>query len=593
MPKKILFAFLGLVIIGALATTSYFIFNQGAARPSAEGGPGERGIAITPRSAKAFLTDPDIERWAVVVGISDYKNNPAVTDLKYADRDAQSFYDFLVSPQGGCFKTENIQLLLNQKATVSNLRSALGTFLGKTADKDLVVIYMAGHGAPDPKKWENLYFLTHDADLDSLPNTAYPMDDLTRDLQRYIKAKKVIVITDACHSAAVSGGMIAMRGNEGYRVNDYLKKLAESREGCTFITASRAGEGSQESEKWGSGHGVFTHFLLEGLKGKADRNGDGFITMKEAYDYLYPKVQRESENGQAPFASAYLDNSIPIGICEPEKIGLTSRPVSQLPPTPVTQAPPKETVDIVELANYYLSLTDVSGREYEARHAYSLALQTNLPKEKSTEIKGRLIELNKKLVFSSFPTPDSTIYTVKAGDNITNISQKYNVETGMGDIALGHIRRINGLKTRNIFSNDILKILTGQIWVHISKTNLTMTLYINDDFIKEYRISVGDPTRNCDTPVGTYTIGTKTIHPTWYKKTDDGRKEEVPYGDTRNVLGTRWMAFRETPSLGIHGTTMPETIGKKISNGSVRMYNADVEEVYDLISKGAKIVVEE
>jgi len=328
MSKKILFAFLGLVVLGALAITSYLIFNHKEARTSAEGGPamrGERGIIITPREAKAFLADPDIERWAVVVGISDYKNNPAVTDLKYADRDAQSFYDFLVSPQGGCFKTENIQLLLNQKASVSNLRYALGTFLGKTADKDLVVIYMAGHGAPDPKKWENLYFLTYDADMNSLPNTAYPMDDLTRDLQRYIKAKKVIVITDACHSAAVSGGMIAMRGNEGHRVNDYLKKLSESREGCTFITATRAGEGSQESEKWGDGHGVFTHFLLEGLKGQADRNGDGFITIKEAYDYLYPKVQRESENGQSPFASAYLDNSIPMGICEPEKLGIISK----------------------------------------------------------------------------------------------------------------------------------------------------------------------------------------------------------------------------------------------------------------------------
>ena len=59
-----------------------------------------------------------------------------------------------------------------------------------------------------------------------------------------------------------------MRGNEGYRVNEYLKKLAESRDGCTFITASRAGEGSQESVKWGGGHGVFTHFLLEGLNYK-------------------------------------------------------------------------------------------------------------------------------------------------------------------------------------------------------------------------------------------------------------------------------------------------------------------------------------
>ena len=247
----------------------------------------------------------------------------------------------------------------------------------------------------------------------------------------------------------------------------------------------------------------------------------------------------------------------------------------------------------VELGDYYLSLADEPNREYKARNAYSLALRSNITKEKAAEIKNRLGELNKKLVFSSFPTPDSTVYTVKPGDNITAISRRYKVETGSGDIALGHIRRINGLKTHNIFPEDKLKILTGAIWAKVSKTTLTLTLYINNDFIKEYRISVGDPTKNSDTPVGTYTIGTKTIHPTWYKKTEDGRKEEVPYGDKRNVLGTRWMAFKESPSLGIHGTTQPKSIGKKISNGCVRMYNAEVEEVYDLISEGAKVVVEE
>jgi lipoprotein-anchoring transpeptidase ErfK/SrfK len=247
----------------------------------------------------------------------------------------------------------------------------------------------------------------------------------------------------------------------------------------------------------------------------------------------------------------------------------------------------------VELGDYYLSLTDEPNREYKARNAYSLALQSNITKEKAVEIKSRLNELNKKLVFSSFLTPDSTLYMVKAGDNLTAISKRYRVQPGSGDIALGHIRRINGLKSTNIFPNDKLKILTGQVWAQVSKTTLTMTLYINNDFIKEYKISVGDPTKNSDTPAGTYSIGTKMIHPTWYKKTDDGRKEEVPYGDTRNVLGTRWMAFKESPDLGIHGTTMPESIGKRISNGCVRMYNSDVEEVYDLISEGARVVVAE
>ncbi|MFH1230671.1 MAG: L,D-transpeptidase family protein [Planctomycetota bacterium] len=247
----------------------------------------------------------------------------------------------------------------------------------------------------------------------------------------------------------------------------------------------------------------------------------------------------------------------------------------------------------VELGDYYLSQKDIENHEYKARNAYSLAIKSNIPKEKIVEIKARLAELNKKLVFSSFPTPDSAIYTVKDGDNLTTICKTYKVEPGSGDIALGHIRRINNLKSATIFPGDKLKILTAPMTVKISKSNFILTLLINNDFIKEYPISVGNPDKNCDTPTGTFTIGTKTIHPTWYKRTDDGRKEEVPYGDPRNVLGTRWMSFKESPQLGIHGTTQPETIGKKISNGCIRMYNADVEEVYDLLSEGSKVIVEE
>ncbi|MDI6732713.1 MAG: L,D-transpeptidase family protein [Planctomycetota bacterium] len=244
------------------------------------------------------------------------------------------------------------------------------------------------------------------------------------------------------------------------------------------------------------------------------------------------------------------------------------------------------------LGEYYLSLKDEVNKEYKARNAFSLALKSNLPQEKITEIKGRLTDLNKKLVFSSFRTPDSTIYTVKIGDNLTSISRKFKVEAG-GDIAPGHIRRINNLKSATIFPDDKLKILTGEIWAKVNKTNITLTLYINNDFIKEYPVSIGDPNKNMDTSAGTFTIGSKVVHPTWYKKTEDGRKEEVPYGDKRNVLGTRWMGFKESPELGIHGTTNPESIGKKISNGCIRMYNNDVEEVYDLISENTRVVIEE
>jgi len=246
----------------------------------------------------------------------------------------------------------------------------------------------------------------------------------------------------------------------------------------------------------------------------------------------------------------------------------------------------------IELGGYYLSQKDIPDFEYKARHAYSLALQSSLTKEKTVEIKTKLNELNRKLMFSSFATPDSTIYIVQPGDNISKISNRHKVEAGSSDIALGHIRRINNKKSATIFPNEKLKIITAPMWVKVSKKNFTLTLYVNDDYVKEYLVSIGDPTKNSDTPSGSFTIGGKVVNPPWYGKTQDGKKEVIPFGDPRNILGTRWMSFKESPQLGIHGTTAPE-LGKKVSNGCVRMRNEEVEELYDLLSIGSKVIIEE
>jgi tetratricopeptide (TPR) repeat protein len=247
----------------------------------------------------------------------------------------------------------------------------------------------------------------------------------------------------------------------------------------------------------------------------------------------------------------------------------------------------------VELGDYYLSQKDIPDFEYKARQAYSLALQSNISKEKSAEIKAKLALLNKKLVFSPFATPDSTIYTVQPGDNLSKISKTYKVEPGSGTKALGHIRRINNKSSAAIFPGDRLKIITAPMWVKVSKRNCTLDLYFNNDFIKEYSIGIGDATKNNETPAGTFTINAKVVEPPWYGRTKDGKKEVIPYGDPRNVLGTRWMSFKESPQLGIHGTSDPTSIGQKVSNGCVRMRNEDVEELYDLLPPGSKIVIEE
>ncbi len=255
------------------------------------------------------------QRWAVVVGISRYKHSHEIPNLRYADSDASAFYEFLRSPQGGGFPESHVRLLLNENATYQELRSALFSFLQKAIEEDFVVIYISGHGAPDPKNQKNLYFLSYDTDVNQIASTAFPMWDLETAIQRQIKAQKVVIMTDTCHAGGVGSGigMKALDAKENL-INRYVLALSQAKKGVAVFTASEAGEQSMESEKWGGGHGVFTYFLLKGLGGEADTNKDGMVTLGEAMDYTSENVRRDTHSQQHPDTAGIFDRSLPMAI---------------------------------------------------------------------------------------------------------------------------------------------------------------------------------------------------------------------------------------------------------------------------------------
>ncbi|MDO8744268.1 MAG: PEGA domain-containing protein [Candidatus Brocadiaceae bacterium] len=277
---------------------------------------------------KQYFEDNHIQRYAVVVGISDYKD-PKIPDLKYADADAQAFYDFITSPIGGNFNKENVLLLKNEQATLKNVKLAITNFLKKAIDTDFVVIFMACHGEPEPDRPNNIYLLMHDSELDSLSATAYHMENVNTDMKRYISAKRLIFFADACHSAGLTEGAIGTRGFSN-TVNIALSELKSTREGWGIVSASRAGEVSMESSQWGGGHGAFTYYLLEGMKGKADAEGNknGIVTLAESFDFLDDKVKRATQNAQHPDTAGNFDNNIPLGFpgieISPEEKGQTT-----------------------------------------------------------------------------------------------------------------------------------------------------------------------------------------------------------------------------------------------------------------------------
>jgi hypothetical protein len=240
-------------------------------------------------------------KYALVVGISNYKfHDERLPNLAYADVDARSVRDFLQRREGGGFAPGDIVYLENEQATIEAVRGALNTFLPKAGPGDLIFIFLAGHGGPDPDAPQNLYFIMHDTKLADMQATALPMTELQEVLDHRVHAERLVVFVDTCHSAGLTGEtQVSTRGVENNLINLYASKLF-TETGRAVMTSSDVNEVSREGQLWGGGHGIFTWALLEGLTGKADANDDRYITAGELFGYVRNRVRVETAFRQNP-----------------------------------------------------------------------------------------------------------------------------------------------------------------------------------------------------------------------------------------------------------------------------------------------------
>lgn len=252
--------------------------------------------------------------WAVVIGINTY---PHIRRLKYAVDDALLFSEYLVKythiPQ------ENVTLLSDHEATLTQIRSTLGTRLKSVAGKDdMVIIFFAGHGAtekdvmsPDGDGLEK-YLLPYDANPEDLYATALPMREISHIFKR-IQAERLVFIADSCYSGASGGRTIDITGTRANISDGFMDRVAAGK-GRIIMTASGANEVSAENDHLG--HGVFTYYLVEGLKGKADADGDGLITVDEAYLYVSDKVPQATGQEQHPIKKGTVEGRLILGIIQ-------------------------------------------------------------------------------------------------------------------------------------------------------------------------------------------------------------------------------------------------------------------------------------
>lgn len=93
-------------------------------------------------------------------------------------------------------------------------------------------------------------------------------------------------------------------------------------------------------------------------------------------------------------------------------------------------------------------------------------------------------------------------------------------------------------------------------------------LFNNGQIIRSYLVAIGKP--STPTPIGEYAIRHKLMYP-------------------GGPFGSRWMSFQ--PHYGIHGTNRPDLIGQAVSHGCVRMFDRDVEELYDMVQVGTPVQI--
>lgn len=232
---------------------------------------------------------------AVVVGVATYTYMPV---LKFTDDDAYRFYSFLRSPEGGAIPDDQIRLFIDDDATASNISTAMKELFSQADGNDVVLFYYSGHGLPGtflPVDYDGVnHRLSHRQVVDILSQSP---------------AKHKLVLADACHSGSLPG---IRSPNIDQQLEDFYQAFENAHSGVALFLSSREDEYSLEDS--GLRSGIFSYFLVRGLKGDADANNNGLITITELASYVTAAVEQYTGRAQRPVLKGNFDTQMPIAI---------------------------------------------------------------------------------------------------------------------------------------------------------------------------------------------------------------------------------------------------------------------------------------
>ena len=239
--------------------------------------------------------------WAVVVGVATYPHMPS---LRFTDDDAYQFFAFLKSPEGGALPDNQVKVLVDENATRDNILENMRSTFSQAGENDVVLFYFSGHGIEGafvPEDFDGVNFRLYHEDI--------------RQILESSRAKYKLVLGDACHSGTLFGmvedeNYMASRSLTQDMVERYYKAFESVDGGTALLMSSKGAEVSLEDS--GLRSGVFSYYLIRGLKGEADTDGDKIVTIDELYTFVANKVSRYTAGAQTPIIAGHFDKRMPM-----------------------------------------------------------------------------------------------------------------------------------------------------------------------------------------------------------------------------------------------------------------------------------------
>lgn len=255
--------------------------------------------------------------YALSIGISNYRH---LRRLSCPARDAQDLAEVVSRAAGPA----QVRLLLDGEATKPAILRDLAWLADSAGPEDTVVVFFSGHGGrAGTHEEEAACFCPAEASSNALVETSITGCDLTAAL-RAVHSERLIVLIDSCHSGGFGEPRSGSTGLTAELTAKDVSSLLQGR-GRVIMAASRPDEAAWELE--GMRNGLFTHYLLRGLRGEVARE-DGTIWVSELFGYVSRSVRQHGL--QHPYQKAVGEDfvvAVWAGAANPE--APASRPALQ------------------------------------------------------------------------------------------------------------------------------------------------------------------------------------------------------------------------------------------------------------------------